>query len=140
MTKKLLLLLLLVLLFLSVPELRAFAAPVIDPVGEKMAQLAEPLVVKVRTPFLEWKARDEARAIITLLRDQEAIGQRLPRTREFPNWLRMRFRVNPEGLDPWGLPYYIKYTDEGAIVGSGGPDMEPNTADDITEILPRRLL
>ena len=33
MTKKLLLLLLLVLLFLSVPELRSFAAPVIDPVA-----------------------------------------------------------------------------------------------------------
>ena len=139
MTKKLLLLLLLILLFLSVPQLREFAAPVIDPVGEKIAQLAEPLVVKVRSPFLEWKARDEARAIVTLLRDQEAIGQRLPRTREFRNWLRIRFRVNPEGLDPWGLPYYIKYTNEGAVVGSGGRDLEPGTEDDITEILPRRL-
>ena len=139
MTKKLLLLLLIILLVLSVPQLREAASPVIDPVGEKLAQLAEPVVVKVRTPFLEWKARDEARAIITLLRDQEAIGQRLPRTREFPNWLRMRFRVNPEGIDPWGMPYYIKYTNEGAVVGSPGPDLEPDTGDDITEILPRRL-
>lgn len=139
MTKKLLLLLLLILLFLTVPPLRSFASPVIDPVGEQLARLAEPLVVKVRTPFLVWKAKDEARAIIILLRDQEAMGQRLPTNRDFRAWLRRRFRANPDGLDPWGLPYYLRFTNAGATVGSGGPDLEPNTADDITETLPARL-
>ena len=137
--KKVLLLLLLILLFLTVPPLRAVASPVIDPVGEKLAVLFEPLVLRVRTPFLEWKAKDETRAIVGLLRDQEAIGQQLPRTREFHAWLQRRHRANPDGLDPWGLPYYIKYTDQGAVVGSGGADLLANTADDITEILPRRL-
>jgi len=137
--KKVLLVLLLVLLFLSVPTLRSFAAPVIDPVGEKLAMLVEPLVVKVRTPFLEWRAKDETRAIVHLLRDQEALGLALPRTREFQDWLQRRYRANPDGLDPWGLPYYVKYTEAGAVVGSGGPDLLPNTADDITDTLPRRL-
>ena len=137
--KNVLLVLLLILLFLSVPPLRAFGAPVIDPVGEKLAKLVEPVVVKVRTPFLEWRAKDETRVIVGLLRDQEAIGQQLPRAREFHDWLQRRHRANPDGLDPWGLPYYVKYTDAGAVVGSGGPDLLPNTADDITETLPRRL-
>ena len=137
--KNVLLVLLLVLLFLTVPPLRAFAAPVIDPVGEKLAVLIEPVVVKVRTPFLEWRARDETRTIVTLLRDQEAIGQPLPRAREFQDWVQRRHRSNPDGLDPWGLPYYVKYTEAGAVVGSVGPDLLPNTADDITETLPRRL-
>lgn len=139
MTKKLLLLLLLILLFLSVPPLRSFASPVVDPVGEKLAVLAEPLVVKVRTPFLAWKAKDEARAILLLLREQEAMGQQLPTSNSFRAWLRQRFRANREGLDPWGVPYYLTYTSDGAVVGSAGPDLERNTADDITEILPRRL-
>lgn len=137
--KKLLLLLLLILLFLTVPQLRSFAAPVIDPLGEKLATLVEPVVVKVRTPFLRWKARDEARAIVILLRDQEAIGQRLPSRREFGRWLERRYRANPEGIDPWGVPYYIEYTNRGVVVGSAGPDLAPDTEDDITEILPSRL-
>lgn len=137
--KKVLLLLLLILLFLTVPQARAFASPVIDPVGEKLAILVSPLVDRVRNPFFEWKARDEARAIVKLLRDQEAIGQTLPTNRNFREFLAQRHRANREGLDPWGIPYYIKYTNEGAVVGSAGPDMEANTADDVTEILPRRL-
>ena len=138
--KKVLLLLLLILLVLTVPALRSFTAPVIDPVGEKLAILVAPVVNKVRTPFFEWKARDETRAIIKLLRDQEAIGQRLPTARDFDDFLRARHRANREGLDPWGVPYYIKYTSQGAVVGSAGADMEPGTADDVTEVLPRRLL
>jgi hypothetical protein len=137
--KKVLLLLLLVLLFLSVPPLRSAASPVIDPIGEALAVVVAPVVLKVRTPFLEWKAKDETRAIVGVMRDQEAIGQPLPRTREFQDWLQRRYRANPDGLDPWGLPYYVKYTDQGAVVGSAGPDLLPNTADDITEVLPRRL-
>lgn len=139
MVKKVLLLLLLILLFLTVPQARAAAAPIIDPIGAALARVLEPVVLKVRTPFFEWKAKDETRAIVGLLRDQEAIGQELPRAREFAAWLQRRHRANPDGLDPWGMPYYIKYSDEGAIVGSAGPDLEPNTADDVTEILPRRL-
>ena len=137
--KKVLLLLLLVLLFLSVPQLRDIASPVIDPLGEGLAVLTEPVVLKIRTPFLEWKAKDETRAIVKLLRDQEAIGQRLPSAREFHDWLQRRHRANPDGLDPWGIPYYVKYTDAGAVVGSAGSDMLVNTADDISEVLPRRL-
>lgn len=139
MKKSLLLLLLLFLLIVSVPQLRAFASPVIDPVGEKLAILVAPLVEKVRTPFFEWKAKDEARAIVNLLRDHEAIGQPLPRTREFRDFLQRRYRGNREGLDPWGIPYYIKYTDQGAVVGSVGADLLADTPDDIQEVLPRRL-
>lgn len=138
--KKVLLLLLLILLILTVPELRSFAAPVIDPVGETLAILVAPVVNKVRDPFFEWKARDEARAIVKLLRDQEAIGQRLPTARDFDDFLRTRHRANREGLDPWGIPYYLKYTQAGAVVGSAGADMEAGTEDDVTEVLPRRLL
>ncbi|HUF14190.1 MAG TPA: hypothetical protein VMN78_13905 [Longimicrobiales bacterium] len=137
--KKVLLLLLLILLFLTVPPLRSFAAPVIDPVGEKLAILVSPVVDLVRTPFFEWKARDEARAIIKLMRDQEAIGQRLPTARDFDDFLRSRYRANREGLDPWGVPYYVKYTGQRAVVGSAGADMEVGTADDVTEVLPLRL-
>ena len=137
--KKVLLLLLLILLVLSVPQLRAFVAPVTDPVGERVAILINPLVRRVQKPFFEWKARDEARAIIILMRDHEAIGQPLPTPRNFKEFLRQRFRANREGLDPWGMPYYIRYDQTGAVVGSPGADMEPNTEDDITEVLPRRL-
>ena len=137
--KKVLLLLLLVLLFLTVPSLRTLASPVIDPVGENIAVLAAPLVNKVRTPFLEWKARDETRAIVNLLRDHEAIGRPLPRPREFHDFLQRRYSVNRDGLDPWAMPYYIKYTDQAVVVGSAGPDLEPDTDDDIQELLPRRL-
>ena len=139
MKKVLLLSLLVLLLVLTVPPLRSVASPVIDPLGERIAKLVEPLVMKVRTPFLEWKARDETRTIVNLMRDQEAIGQPLPRVREFHAWLQRRHRANPEGLDPWGMPYYVKYTDQGAVVGSPGSDLEPGTADDVTEVLPRRL-
>jgi hypothetical protein len=137
--KKVLLVLLVILLFVNVPALRSAAAPVLDPIGAAIAVVLEPIVLKVRTPFLEWKAKDETRSIVAIMRDQEAIGQPLPRTREFQDWLQRRHKANPDGLDPWGLPYYVKYTDQGAVVGSAGADMEPNTADDITEILPRRL-
>jgi len=137
--KKVLLLLLIVLLLVSVPPLRSAAAPVLDPIGAALAVVFEPVVLKVRTPFYEWKAKDETRTIVNLLRDQEAIGQRLPTRRDFADWLRRRHRANPEGLDPWGMPYYIKYDNQGAVVGSAGADLEPNTADDITEVLPRRL-
>jgi hypothetical protein len=137
--KKVLLLLLLVLLFLSVPTLRSAAAPVIDPIGAGLAVVLEPLIVKVRTPFYEWKAKDETRAIVKLLRDQEALGQRLPTRRDFADWLRRRHRANPTGLDPWGMPYYIKYSSRGAAVGSAGADLEPDTPDDIIEVLPSRL-
>ena len=137
--KKVLLLLLLILLILSVPQLRSFAAPVIDPVGEKLAILVAPAVNAVRNPIFAWKARDEARAIIILLRDQEAIGRRLPTSRDFAAFLQQRHRINREGLDPWGVPYYIKYTQQGAVVGSAGPDLEMDTEDDVQEILPRRL-
>ena len=139
MKKVLLLSLLVLLLILTIPPLRSVASPVIDPLGERLAVLIEPIVVKVRTPFLEWKAKDETRTIVNLLRDQEAIGQPLPRTREFPSFLQRRHRANRDGLDPWGMPYYVKYTDQGAVVGSPGPDLEPGTADDVTEVLPRRL-
>ena len=139
MKKVLLLSLLVLLLVVSIPPLRAFASPVLDPLGVQLAKLFEPVVVKVQTPFFEWKAKDETRTIVNLMRDQEAIGQPLPRTREFHAWLQRRHRANRDGLDPWGMPYYVKYTDQGAVVGSPGPDLEPNTADDITEVLPRRL-
>ena len=59
--KNVLLLLLLVLLVLTVPSLRAFASPVIDPVGEKIVIVTQPLVDKVRRPFLEWKVRERVR-------------------------------------------------------------------------------
>ena len=137
--KKVLLLLLLILLFLSVPQLRSFAAPVIDPVGAGLARLVSPVVRRVHKPFFEWKARDEARAIVKLMRDQEAIGQPLPTKRNFGRFLEQRFRANREGLDPWGMPYYINYNSQGAVVGSAGADLEPDTPDDITEVLPRRL-
>ena len=139
MKKALLLTLLVVLLFLNVPSLRRVGAPVIDPLGSALAVVVEPVVVKVRTPFFEWRAKDETRAIVGLMRDQEAIGQQLPRAREFHDWHQRRHRSNPDGLDPWGMPYYVKYTDQGAVVGSAGADLLPNTADDITEVLPRRL-
>ena len=137
--KKLLLLLLLVLLFLTVPELRAFGAPVIDPVGAGIVRLSEPLVSAVRTPFMEWKARDEARALVKLLQDQEAIGSPLPRPRQFQDFLARRWIVDRGGLDPWGVPYYLRYTDREIQVGSAGPDLEPDTEDDIREGFPRRL-
>lgn len=137
--KKVLLLLLIVLLFLSVPQLRSFAAPVIDPVGEKLAILMAPLVERVRNPFFEWRAKDETRAIVNLLRDHEALGLPLPRARDFHDFLQRRYRGNREGLDPWGIPYYIKYTDRGAVVGSAGADLVADTPDDIQEVLPRRL-
>ena len=137
--KNVLLLLLLVLLVLTVPSLRAFASPVIDPVGEKIVIVTQPLVDKVRRPFLEWKARDEARAIVKLLRDQEAIGQPLPQPRRFMEFLQQRHRSNRSGIDPWGTPYYIEYTDTAVVVASPGADLEAKTADDIAEGFPRRL-
>lgn len=137
--KKLLLLLLLILLVLSVPPLRAFAAPVIDPVGEKIVLVTQPLVDRVRKPFFEWKARDEARALVALLRDHEAIGQPLPRPREFQGFIQRRHRSNRSGIDPWGSPYYIEYTDTAVVVASPGADLEPKTEDDIAEGFPRRL-
>ena len=97
------------------------------------------MVVKVETPFKEWRAKDETRAIAALMRDQEALGLGLPKTREFADFLRRRHRSNREGLDPWGIPYYVKYTNEGAVVGSAGADLVVDTPDDITELLPRRL-
>jgi len=137
--KTVLLLLLLLLLVVSVPPLRSAAAPVLDPAGAALAVVLGPVVDKVRTPFLEWKAKDETGAIVGLLRDQEVLGQSLPRAREFRGWLQRRHRANPDGLDPWGIPYYIKYANEGAIVGSAGADLLPDTPDDITDTLPRRF-
>lgn len=139
MKKLLLLSLLLVLLVLSVPTLRDLFSPVIDPVGETLAAIVQPGVEAVRTPFLEWKARDEARAITGLLRDHEALGQRLPRPRDFQEFLQRRYTLNRDGLDPWGMPYYVLYADTAVIVGSPGPDLEANTADDVQEGFPRRL-
>lgn len=137
--KTVLLLLLLILLVLSVPQLRAFAAPVIDPVGEQIVVVSQPLVDRIQKPFFEWKARDEARAIIILLRDHEAIGQPLPRPREFQEFLQRRHRSNRSGTDPWGSPYYIDYRQTEVVVGSAGADLEPKTEDDVTEAFPRRL-
>lgn len=139
MKKLLLLTLLLVLLVLSVPELRTFAAPVIDPAGEMIVQVSEPMVDRVRRPFLRWKAQDEARALAKLLRDQEAIGGRLPRPPDFQDFLRRRWIVERQGLDPWGVPYYLDYTPTEVVVGSSGPDLEPRTDDDIRVGFPRRL-
>lgn len=139
MRKLLLLMLLLVLLVLSVPELREFAAPVVDPAGEKLVELSEPLVERVRRPFMRWKAEDEARALANLLRDTEAIGGRLPRPREFQSFLRRRWIVEREGLDPWGQPYQLDYTSDEVVVVSPGPDRQGGTEDDIRVGFPRRL-
>ena len=137
--KLLLLLLLVILLVLSIPELRESAQPVIDPAGEWLAEVSEPLVLKVTQPFLRWKAQDEARALAKLLQDQEAVGAALPRPREFQLFLRRRWIVSREGLDPWRVPYYLEYTPQEVVVGSAGPDLEPRTGDDIRVGFPRRL-
>lgn len=139
MKKLLLLLLLLVLLVLSVPELREFAAPVVDPAGETLAAAAEPLFERIEQPFLRWKAEDEARALANLLREQEAIGGRLPRPSEFQAFLKRRWIVEREGLDPWGQPYRLVYTPTEVVVVSPGQDLEVGTKDDIEVGFPRRL-
>lgn len=139
MKKLFLLLLLIVLLVLSVPELRVMAAPVIDPAGEALANVAGPAINRVREPLLRWKAKDEANALAKLLQEQEAIGAPMPRPRDFQTFLRRRWIVSREGLDPWHVPYYLEYTEREVVVGSPGPDLEPRTEDDIRVGFPRRL-
>lgn len=139
MKKLILLLLLIFLLVLSVPDLRTFAAPVIDPIGERIAVLSEPAVERVRAPFFRWKAEDEASALAKILQDQEAIGARLPRPREFQSFIQRRWVASREGLDPWGVPYYLEYTAHDVVVGSAGPDLEPGTSDDVRVSFPRKL-
>jgi hypothetical protein len=47
-------------------------------------------------------------------------------------WLRSGF--SGEAEDPWGSFYYLKMDRrEGFVLGSMGPDGEPDTEDDITE-------
>ena len=139
MKKLLLLLLLLVLLVLTVDPLREVASPVVDPAGAALAKASAPLVDLLMRPLLTWQARDEARALAKMLQDQDAIGNVLPRPPEFQAWIRRRWIVDREGRDPWDQPYYLDYTPTEVVVGSPGPDREPNTDDDVRVGFPRKL-
>ncbi|MFP4105836.1 MAG: type II secretion system protein GspG [Phycisphaerae bacterium] len=65
-----------------------------------------------------------------------SLGIHYSNTQQLPAEANWQEQLKDSGLeeemtDPWDHPYYYKRTDEGAIIGSPGPDGSRGTDDDI---------
>ncbi|HEX7089840.1 MAG TPA: hypothetical protein VF192_06870 [Longimicrobiales bacterium] len=123
---------------MTVPALRAWARPHLEPAfGDVMdwwgAHL-RPLV----DPALRWSARNELRSVVRSLKEASQIGQPLPNPSEFRAYVTQRHLSGRGGNDPWGTPYYLVVTEDSLIGGSAGPDRERGTADDVLVSIGRR--
>ncbi|HEY8468715.1 MAG TPA: hypothetical protein VIL18_03685 [Longimicrobiales bacterium] len=116
---------------MTVPALRAWARPHLEPAfGDVMnwwSAHLRPLV----DPALRWSATNELRSVLRSLRETWQMGQPLPNPSEFPAYVRQRHLSGRGGNDPWGTPYYLVVKEDSLIAGSAGPDRERGTADDV---------
>jgi hypothetical protein len=126
-----LLLLLVIFAIVTVPPLRAWAEPVIDPVAEALSQAAEPVVARVRQPIYAWSTRKEVRELARDLHQRYQERRALPDPIEFTSFLGRTHGMG--GFDRWGGAYYLQFAGDSVVVGSPGPDGTANTPDDIRE-------
>ncbi len=82
------------------------------------------------------RAQMELRSINTVLTVDALSGRRIE-PGDFQEYLRRDLRV-PDGqderdtsLDPWGMPYQIRYEPTRIVIISAGPDAKVGTSDDL---------
>lgn len=116
---------------LTVPELRAWARPHLEPAfGDVMDWWAERLHPVV-DPALRWSATNELRTVLRSLQETSQMGQPLPDPPRFHVYVMQKHLSGRGGNDPWGTPYYLVVTQDSLIGGSAGPDRKRGTADDV---------
>jgi hypothetical protein len=91
---------------------------------------ARPQLEFALNPLYKWEAKNRVNEISRVLVRVRAEGSKLPRPRDFQQFLADKEGANA-ALDPWGEPYFL-YRDQRVFrVSSAGPDREANTTDDI---------
>ena len=109
---------------ITVPALRAWARPHLEPAfGDMMSWWGSHLRPLV-DPALRWSATNELRAVLRSLRETSQMGQPLPDPSEFQAYVTQRHLSGRGGNDPWGTPYRI-LTDaktQRTRLHSAGPD------------------
>lgn len=101
------------------------AFELLGPVGDRVAQ-----------PARRWKAESDITFIMQQFQLEKTEGRASPKgQREFETWMARKQSAGDKGRDPWGQYYWMKRADKAVTVGSHGPDMEPNTPDDITQTI-----
>jgi hypothetical protein len=116
----------------GIPQLRAKAMPLIDPLLTKLGPVGE----KISAPSKKWAARNEANILIRKLAEEYNEKKELPDPLSFQPWIRMNTKGGKKGLDPWGRPYYLMRSGNQITVGSQGPDRRRNSADDVRVTVP----
>ncbi|MGQ0815523.1 MAG: hypothetical protein ACT4O1_13880 [Gemmatimonadota bacterium] len=116
----------------GVPAIRARIMPPLLPVFEKLGPVGDAFA----NPAKKWAARNESNMLIRKLAEDYAEKKQLPSALRFQVWIRLNTKMGSKGNDPWGRPYYMVHADRKLTVGSNGPDMERNTADDVRVTVP----
>lgn len=92
------------------------------PVGERLS-----------APIHAISANSELTQIQHELRNDRNAARPLPADAEFREWVARRSTYERDGLDPWGMEYYLVPGDATVTVGSNGPDRQRDTEDDIKQ-------
>lgn len=80
--------------------------------------------------------QSEVNNIARRIRQDSAMGDKIPTAEEFPDWIRSNFRKKEgihrdQAIDLWGNPYGLSIDGAMAKVISAGADKKLGTADDI---------
>ena len=117
MSKLILLILLVVAAIVMVPAARDRVRPRLQPALD---------------PVYDWSTRNRVKTLVELVRDQETLGNPIPRPSQFSRFVEARDATRDGSLDAWGTPFYLHVTRRGAYtVGSAGRDRLVGTGDDI---------
>jgi hypothetical protein len=118
MSKFILFLLLVVAAIVMVPAARERVRPKLQPALD---------------PVYAWSTRNRISALVELVREQEMLGQPIPKPAEFSRFVENRDVTRDGSVDAWGTPFYLHVTRRGLYtVGSAGKDRIVGTGDDIT--------
>jgi hypothetical protein len=113
----------------AVPGLRNRVGVLALPLLERLGPVGE----RVAEPVENWKAKNQVKFYLRMIRDDATEGRPLPDARGFTQWTRRRF-AEETGLDPWGNAYWLTRSGARTVtVGSNGADGELGTPDDVSE-------
>jgi hypothetical protein len=117
---------------LGIPKTRALIMPHLTPIFDRLGPVGD----RVSKPAKRWAARNEVGVLTRKLAEDFADHKELPTALEFPRWIKRNVKGGKGGLDPWGLPYYLVRSEHQITVGSGGPDRQRGSTDDIRISVP----
>ncbi len=93
----------------------------------------QPYLRPALDPVYEWSARSKVRELARLIESDRTAGKPSPKPREFSAFIRRHYGDEGAGVDPWGVPFYLKRNRGTLVVASAGRDGTRGTADDIRE-------